>query len=94
VGPAIALIWGWLPALIWVVLGAVFMGAVHDFGALVTSIRNKGQSVGTIIGYLVNERARLLFMFIILALAILVNAVFAFVIAKLLVTYPSAVLPA
>ncbi len=94
VGPAIALIWGWLPALLWVVLGAVFMGAVHDFGALVTSIRNKGQSIGTIIGYLVNERARLLFMFIILALAILVNAVFAFVIAKLLVSYPSAVLPA
>ncbi len=94
VGPAIALIWGWLPALLWVVLGAVFMGAVHDFGALVTSIRNKGQSIGTIIGYFVNERARLLFMFIILALAILVNAVFAFVIAKLLVSYPSAVLPA
>ncbi len=94
VGPAIALIWGWLPAILWVVLGAVFMGAVHDFGALVTSIRNKGQSIGTIIGYFVNERARLLFMFIILALAILVNAVFAFVIAKLLVSYPSVVLPA
>ncbi len=94
VGPAIALIWGWLPALLWVVLGAVFMGAVHDFGSLVTSLRNKGQSIGTIIGYFVNERTRVLFMLIILSLAVLVNAVFAFVIAKLLVSYPSAVLPA
>ncbi len=93
VGPAIALIWGWLPALLWVVLGAVFMGAVHDFGSLVTSIRNKGRSIGTIIGYFVNERTRILFLLIILSLAILVNAVFAFVIAKLLVSYPSAVLP-
>ena len=94
VGPAIALIWGWVPALMWVVLGAVFIGAVHDFGSLVTSVRNKGQSIGTIVGYLVNERTRILFMLIILALAVLVNAVFAFVIAKLLVSYPSAVLPA
>ena len=41
-GPAIAVIWGWLPAMLWVVLGAIFVGAVHDFGALAVSIRARG----------------------------------------------------
>ena len=50
VGPAIAVIWGWLPALVWVVIGTVFMGAVHDFSALVISLRHKGRSVGEIAG--------------------------------------------
>ncbi len=94
VGPAIAVIWGWLPALLWVVLGAVFIGAVHDFGALFTSIRNKGKSIGTILGDYVGERVRILFLLLILALAILVNAVFAYVIAKLFTAYPSSVIPA
>ena len=48
VGPAIAVIWGWLPALIWVALGTVFMGAVHDFSALVISLRNRGRSIGEV----------------------------------------------
>ena len=47
-GPAIAVIWGWVPALLWVVLGSIFMGAVHDYGALVISARNKGKSIGVI----------------------------------------------
>ncbi|MDP6730775.1 MAG: carbon starvation CstA family protein, partial [SAR324 cluster bacterium] len=38
-GPAIAVIWGWVPAMLWVVLGTLFIGAVHDFGALVISMR-------------------------------------------------------
>ncbi|MEM1027644.1 MAG: carbon starvation CstA family protein, partial [Planctomycetota bacterium] len=42
VGPAIAVMWGWLPALLWVVLGSIFIGAVHDFGSLVVSLRNNG----------------------------------------------------
>jgi len=46
VGPAIAIIWGWVPALIWILLGSIFMGAVHDFGALVISLRNQGRSIG------------------------------------------------
>ncbi len=94
VGPAIALIWGWVPALLWVVLGAVFIGAVHDFGALFVSVRNRGKSIGTILGDFVGERVRLLFLLLILALAVLVNAVFAYVIAKLFVAYPSSVIPA
>ncbi len=42
VGPALAVIWGWLPALLWVTVGAIFMGAVHDFSSLVISLRNRG----------------------------------------------------
>ncbi len=94
IGPAIAVMWGWVPALLWVVLGAVFIGAVHDFSALVTSIRHRGRSVGTILGEYAGERARVVFLLIILALAILVNAVFAFVIATLFIKYPSSVIPA
>jgi len=45
VGPAIGVIWGWLPAFIWVFLGSIFMGAVHDFGAMVVSLRNQGRSI-------------------------------------------------
>ena len=94
VGPAIAVIWGWLPAFLWVVLGAVFIGAVHDFTALVTSIRHKGKSIGTILGEYAGEKARILFLLLILALAILVNAVFAYVIAVLFTKFPSSVIPA
>ena len=47
-GPSIAVIWGWLPAMLWVVLGTLFIGAVHDFGALVISLRARGMSVGKV----------------------------------------------
>ena len=53
VGPAIAVFWGWLPALLWVVFGAIFIGAVHDFGALVVSLRNRGQTVGEVAGRII-----------------------------------------
>ena len=46
VGPALAVIWGWVPALLWVIFGSILIGAVHDFGALVVSLRNRGQTVG------------------------------------------------
>jgi carbon starvation protein len=45
VGPAIAIIWGWVPALLWVFIGSIVMGAVHDFGALIISMRNQGKSI-------------------------------------------------
>ncbi|MCF6411077.1 carbon starvation CstA family protein [Pseudalkalibacillus salsuginis] len=92
VGPAIAVYWGWLPAVIWVLLGTVFAAGVHDFGALVLSVRNKGQSVGTIANKLIGHRAKILFLFIILILVLMVNAVFAWVIANLFVNFPASVL--
>ncbi len=93
VGPAIAVIWGWLPAFLWVVLGTVFAGAVHDFGTLWISTRHKGTSIGTLADRIVGGRARVLFLLIIFFLLLLVNAVFAVVIANLFIRNPGAVLP-
>ncbi|WP_077325826.1 carbon starvation CstA family protein [Virgibacillus siamensis] len=92
VGPAIAVYWGWLPALLWVLLGTVFAAGVHDFGTLVLSVRNKGQSVGTLANRLIDQRAKVLFLFIILILVLMVNAVFAWVIANLFISFPASVL--
>lgn len=92
-GPAIAVYWGWLPALLWALLGTVFAAGVHDFGTLVLSVRNKGQSVGTIANKLIGQRAKILFLFIILILVLMVNAVFAWVISNLFITFPSSVFP-
>ncbi|ASN05951.1 carbon starvation CstA family protein [Virgibacillus necropolis] len=93
VGPAIAVYWGWLPAFLWVILGTVFAAGVHDFGTLVLSVRNKGQSVGTLAHRLIGQRAKVLFLFIILILVLMVNAVFAWVIANLFISYPASVIP-
>ncbi|MCR6108756.1 carbon starvation protein A [Bacillus sp. A301a_S52] len=92
VGPAIAVYWGWLPAFLWVVLGTVFAAGVHDFGALVLSVRHKGQSIGTLASKIIGQRAKLLFLFIILILVLMVNAVFAWVISNLFIQFPAAVL--
>src|SRR5699024_4304697 len=66
VGPAIAIYWGWLPAILWVALGTVFAAGVHDFGTLVLSLRHKGHSIGTLADRLIGKRGRILFLFIIL----------------------------
>jgi carbon starvation protein len=93
VGPAIAVIWGWLPALIWVCLGTVFMGAAHDFSALVISARHRGRSIGDVAGTVVSPRVRTLFLIIISLLVWVVLAVFAFIIATLFVSTPSSIFP-
>ncbi len=92
-GPAIAVIWGWVPAVLWVFLGSIFMGAVHDFGALIISLRNNGRSIGDISGDLVSPRVRILFLLIIFFLLLIVIAVFALIIAILFNMYPEAVIP-
>ena len=94
VGPAIAVIWGWLPAFLWVVLGTCFFAGVHDAGALWASVRNRGQSIGSLTESIVGKRARSLFMIVIFLLLLMVNAVFAIVIANLFVQFPSSVIPA
>ncbi len=93
IGPAIAVFWGWVPAILWVCLGTIFMGAVHDFSALVVSARNKGRSVGDLAGILVNPRARTLFLLIVYFLIFFVIAVFAYAIAVLFTKFPTSVLP-
>ena len=92
VGPAIAVFWGWLPALLWVVLGSIFVGAVHDFGALVVSMRHKGHSIGDISGLMISRRTRLLFLTILFFTLTIIIAVFGLVIATIFSIYPESVL--
>ena len=93
VGPCVAAYWGWLPALLWILIGTVFMGAVHDFGALVTSVKEKGRSIADIASLTISDRARLMFLVFVILLVWLVLAVFAMVIADLFVSIPSSVIP-
>lgn len=93
IGPAIAVIWGWVPAFIWVVFGTVFMAGVHDMSAVWASIRNKGQSIGTIAGSVMGGRVRTLMMVVIFLLLLMVNAVFGVAIANMMIKTPSSVLP-
>ena len=78
VGPAIAVFWGWLPALLWVVFGSIFIGAVHDFSALIISMRNRGQTVGEIAGRMISPRTTLLFLLALFFALTVVLAIFGF----------------
>ncbi len=94
IGPVTAcLFWGWLPALIWIVVGGIFFGGVHDYFALACSVENKGRSVGDISETVLGEPAKIIFsLFLFLAL-ILIVAVFAAVAGKTLATRPAVVIP-
>lgn len=92
VGPAIAVFWGWLPALLWVVLGSIFVGAVHDFGALIISMRSRGQTIGEVAARMISHRARVLFLIILFIALSIVLAVFGLVIATIFSLYPETVL--
>lgn len=93
VGPALAVIWGWVPALIWVLLGSVLIGAVHDFGSLVVSMRNRGQTVGDIAGRMLAPRTRILFLSILFLSLTMVLAIFGLVIAAVFKQYPASIFP-
>lgn len=100
-GPAIAVIWGWVPAMLWVVFGTLFIGAVHDFGALIISMRASGKSVGKVAEGIIGSRAKSLFHIITFFLIALAMGVFVHVAATLLTTgyspeaiYPSTILTA
>ncbi len=93
IGPCVAAYWGWLPALVWVVLGTLFIGAVHDFGALVASVRERGNSIAHITARVLSPRARIMFLSFVLVFVWLVLAVFAMAIASLFVSQPTSVIP-
>ena len=93
VGPAIAIIWGWLPALIWIIVGSIFMGAVHDFGSMMISLRHDGRTIGDITGNIINQRVKFLFMLIIFFALWLVIAIFGVVIAQVFSLFPASVIP-
>jgi carbon starvation protein len=93
IGPCIAAYWGWLPAFLWIVFGAIFIGGIHDFGALVISVREKGNTIANITGIIINDKVKAIFLFFVMMLSWLVMAVFSMAIAGLFVTMPTAVLP-
>ena len=93
IGPCVAAYWGWLPALVWILFGTILMGAVHDFGALVMSVKEKGKSIADIASTTISKRARIMFLIFIILLVWLVLAVFAMAVADLFVGIPSSVIP-
>lgn len=94
IGPVIAvMLWGWLPALVWVIAGSIFIGGVHDFGSLITSVREGGSSVADIAGHVISKRAKVLFALFVWLALILVIAVFAYLCADTFVKEPKIVLP-
>ena len=94
VGPAIAVYWGWVPAVLWVTIGTIFFAGVHDFGAIWASSRHQGKSIGALSEEVIGKRTRALFMIVIFLVLLMVNAVFGVVIANAFVSTPNAVFPA
>ena len=81
-GPIQAAVFGWVPVLLWVLVGGIFFGAVHDFGALFASIRHKGQSIGEVIEDSMGTSAKRLFIIFSYLTLILVVAAFASIVAN------------
>ncbi|AEH51585.1 carbon starvation CstA family protein [Pseudothermotoga thermarum] len=81
-GPIQASMFGWFPVYLWIVLGSIFVGAVHDFGALFSSLRHGGKSVGEIIQYNVGKRAKILFNLFAWFALVLVVAAFTDIVAS------------
>lgn len=93
-GPALAVVWGWLPAVLWVVIGCIFMGAVHDLGSITVSMRFKGRSIGDVCRELIGPRARLLFLIIIFFAMSLAMGAFVNAISGLFINFnPDAIIP-
>lgn len=81
-GPIQAAVFGWVPVMLWVLIGGIFFGGVHDFGALFASIRHKGQSIGEVIGDAIGPKAKKLFIVFSYLTLILVVAAFASIVAN------------
>jgi carbon starvation protein len=88
VGPIIAVTFGWIPAVLWILIGGIFFGAVHDLGSLAASLRNEGKSIGVIIKNTMGQRGKQLFILFSFSTLILIIAVFTDIIAKTFVSNP------
>jgi len=92
VGPAIGVIWGWLPAFLWVFLGPIIAGGVQDFTSLIISSRHGGKTIGEMTRGLVSNRVGIIFLILIQFLLWLVIAVFSMIMGILFTMYPQSVL--
>ena len=90
VGPITAAVFGWVPVTLWIIVGSVFFGGVHDYGSLVASLRHKGKSIGQIIEANIGERAKILFAIFAWITLLVVIAAFANIVAATFVANPGA----
>jgi len=93
VGPAIAIIWGWVPAMVWIFFGSIIMGAVHDFGALILSMRNQGKSVSEITSKYISPRTKIFFFVVVFLDLLIITAIFGMIIAVIFNMFPASVFP-
>ena len=89
-GPIMAAMFGWLPALLWILVGGVFFGAVQDFGALYASVKSEGKSIGLIIEKYIGKTGKRLFLVFCWIFSLLVIAAFADIVATTFNAYPAA----
>ena len=94
IGPVIAcILWGWLPALAWILFGTIFIGGIHDFGSLMCSVRQGGNSIADIAKEVISNKAKIIFSVFVWLALILVIAVFTYLCADTFVKEPKIVLP-
>ncbi|MBU2103001.1 MAG: carbon starvation protein A [Candidatus Omnitrophota bacterium] len=94
IGPVFAaMVWGWFPALLWIVIGSVLFGGVHDFGSLIVSVKEGGSSVVDLTGKVISKRAKIIFSLFVWLALILIIAVFAYLSAETFIKQPKIVLP-
>ncbi len=89
VGPVLAAVFGWLPVWLWILIGGVFMGAVHDFVSLVASVRHRGESIGVLIERYMGRKGKLLFLLFCWLTLLLVIAVFTILVSRTFVAEPA-----
>ena len=89
-GPIQAAIFGWVPVLLWIVIGSIFFGGVHDYGSIFASIRHKGKSIGEVINVNMGHRGKMLFSLFAWLTLLLVVAAFTNIVAKTFNSVPAA----
>jgi len=89
IGPITAAVFGWIPVFLWIILGSIFIGGVHDFSSIVASVRHQGKSIGEIIEEHIGRSGKRLFLIFAWSTLVLVVAVFAIVVAKTFVSVPA-----
>ncbi|KAB7704223.1 carbon starvation protein A [Bacillus aerolatus] len=90
VGPVTAVVFGWIPAVIWIIVGSIFIGGVHDFASLQASLRHRAQSIGTIIKEYMGKRGQTLFLAFSIATLILIVGVFIILVKDTFIAVPEA----
>lgn len=90
IGPVTAAVFGWVPVILWILIGGIFMGAVHDFSSLVASVRHQGRSLGEVINERIGRDGKRLFLAFSFFALILVISAFLIIVAKTFESNPSA----